>query len=96
MHLHADYDNSGDGTFTVVAGKTVITNNGTLAITAWDISLQGELDAAEVEISIHSSQPGQSIGLGLTAQDMHISNAELSAISTTKAMSMSLTLAWSP
>ena len=36
-----DYESTRDGTLTVVDDAVVVTNNGKVMVTAWDIDLQG-------------------------------------------------------
>ena len=68
--LDADYEHHGDGVLTIWAGKTVTSNKNDILITAWDLDLQGVLDAGTAEISIHGSKQEQTIGLGGTAKDI--------------------------
>jgi hypothetical protein len=75
--INSDYEVAGDGTLTVVTGKTVTSNSGEVTITAWDIDFLGGVSSGTQSIKIHGSKIGQTIGLGGTAKNMHISNAEL-------------------
>jgi len=88
--LNADYELQGDGTISVAAGKTINTQNGDLLITAFDIDLQSRwesntlleaiLNAGIASISIHAAKTDQSIGLGPTSQDMHVTDSEIGRI----------------
>jgi len=85
--LNADQDGVNGGTLTVYAGKTIATSNGDLKVTAWDIDLQdgweggiyitASIDAGTATILLHASSEGQSMGVGSTAQDMHVTDSEL-------------------
>jgi hypothetical protein len=46
-------------------------------VTAWDIDLAGTLSAGTAAQYVYGSKAGQTIGLGTTAKDMHISATEL-------------------
>jgi hypothetical protein len=86
--INADYDSGGDGTLTVAADSSITTNDGAITITAWDIVLSdvsqphhqvgGAVTAGIKPLSVHGSQTGQTIGLGVTSKDMHLTNAEIS------------------
>jgi hypothetical protein len=78
--INADYEVAGDGTFTVVTGRTVITNNCVLTVTAWDIDLDGGVDSGTEATNIHGAKLSQTIGVGATAKDMHLENDELQRI----------------
>ena len=78
--INADYESTGDGTLTVVASRTVDANNGKIQITAWDFDLLGSMTAGTSEISIHGAHPDQTIGIGATPQNMHITNEEMGRI----------------
>jgi len=80
--INADFEVQGDGTLTVATGKTIHSNAGNLLITGWDMDLSGNLKSGNAEISIHGSQAAQTIGLGQTAKDMQITDAELGGVTT--------------
>lgn len=77
--INADADNNGNGTFTLAAGKTLNTTNNNLSVTAADAVLDGTINAGTATVSFTRSTAG-TIGLGLGAGDLQISNAELSRI----------------
>ena len=79
--LNADYESEGDGTLTVAVGSIVDSNNASVMITTWDCDLQGSLTAGDKQVSIHAAAPGQLIGLGNTAKDLHLSDAEMGSLS---------------
>ena len=81
--MDVDFESEGDGTVTVWAGKTVTSNKSDVAITAWDVVMDGSLTAGTETISVHGSKVLQTIGLGGTGQDMHIESLELQRISAT-------------
>ena len=78
--INSDYESPGDGILTIVTGKTIVTTQ-TLIITAWDIDLQGSLQISGTgDCFVYGAQTAQTVGLGLTASDMHISDVELQRI----------------
>ena len=75
--IDADYEVAGDGTLTIAAGKTIVSNQATMELTAWDVDFAGGVNcggvgSAEYTVSIHGSKVDQTIGLGNTAGDMHL------------------------
>jgi hypothetical protein len=95
--LNADSESEGVGTITVYPTMSIKTLDGDMHITAWDIDLQhhyegplwygAEIDAGTGLVEIHGSKPDQSIGLGLTAQNMHVTDSELLRIKGTGSVS---------
>jgi hypothetical protein len=81
--INADNDSSGDGTLTIVSTKTVVTNNGDTTITAWDIDLPATLNAGTGAMTVHQSKSDGTIGLGSTAKDLYLTDAELDRITAT-------------
>jgi len=79
--MHADFESAGDGILTVQTGKIISSANGPLVITAWDIDLDGSFGVGTGPSVIHGAQGSQTIGLGDTAANMHIEDAELGRIS---------------
>jgi hypothetical protein len=77
--VSTDTDQNGSGTFTVAAGKTVTTNNGSVSITTRDIDLQGSINAGTGDVTI-VTVGAQTIGLGATAGSLTISGAELQRV----------------
>jgi len=75
--LSADYDGGGDGSLTVTATKTVTSNKGDIVMTAWDVDMDGMLTAGTRGLSIHGAVAGQTIGLGNTVENMHVSGVEM-------------------
>ena len=68
-------------TLTVMATKTINTNNGGIDITSWDIDLVGSLNSGTQSTLIHSSKSAQSIMLGnFGNKDMTIKPDELQRI----------------
>ena len=80
--LNADYEHSGDGTLTVASAATITSNNSSIVLTAWDLDLQGSITAGTAAITFHGSKVDQTIGLGDTSKDMHITDSELSRLTT--------------
>lgn len=79
--IDADSDETGDGTLTIAHGKTADSNDSLIEITAWDIDLQGYINAGNQVLKVHGSVQGQGIGFGwITSRDMHLSNLELTRI----------------
>jgi len=95
--LNADSEQGGVGTLTVYPTKSIKTLDGALQLTAWDIDLQdhwvgdqwygSEIDAGTGSVEIFGSKPDQSIGLGLTSQNMHVTDSELVRIKGTGSVS---------
>lgn len=81
--INADYESGGDGTFTVAAGKTLTSNDSDMVITAWDIDMQGGLASGVKGTQVHGAQPGQTVGIGFSSRDMHITGDEMQKITTT-------------
>merc|ERR1712166_756023 len=88
--MDADSDNSGDGTFSVAATKEIESSNADITITAFDIDLDGSLDAGTGKVTVHASG-GASVALGdadvglrrtisAADADMTLTNGELSRI----------------
>ena len=81
LTIDADDDRGGaHGTLTIVAGRTVTTNDNQLRLSAWDLDLAGSINAGSASLSIHGAKAEQTIGLGDTAKDMHVDANELSRI----------------
>jgi len=93
--INADYDSHGDGTLTISTNKNVNTNNSDLTITAWDTSFLLDTNIVSYNIhtgnfvktgsgyiSIHGSKVAQTIGLGATSGQMHITDIDLQSIET--------------
>ena len=78
--IKPDFESPGDGTLTVVATKVLSTLDAEMVITAWDLDLAGSISTGTGSVSIHGSQAGQTTGLGATAANMHIEDAELQRV----------------
>ena len=78
LTIDANLDLSQDGTLTVATGKTVTTNNSSVWITAWDLDLDGSLDAGTARIDIRAAKALETIGLGNSVKDMQIDDLEFS------------------
>jgi hypothetical protein len=72
----------------VATGKTVTSNKSDVTITAWDMDMDGSITTGTKSYSIHGAKTTQTLGLGLTAKDMHISVAEASRMTTNGGFSM--------
>ena len=77
--IDADLDDSGAGTFTLTGALT--SNSNTVVITAADVALNAALAAGTANITIQPSTAA-SIGLGVAAGSLALSNAEIANIST--------------
>ena len=73
--INADSDASGTGTFTMKTDKTLTSSNSDVVITAYDVDVAGSVAAGSGAISVHGAEPVQTIGLGGTAANMHITAA---------------------
>ncbi|MBX3357783.1 MAG: filamentous hemagglutinin N-terminal domain-containing protein [Phycisphaeraceae bacterium] len=78
--INTDTDADGTGGLTVAAGTTVTTGAALNIVTA-DLSLDGNITAGANAVTIRSSSPNKSIGLGDATGDMTITTDELSRIS---------------
>ena len=86
--LNADFQTPGNGIITVANGRQIVTSNGPVVITAFDIDLMvgdgtvanAELNTGTAPIHFHGSDASQTIGLGGTAQDMHLEDTEIGSI----------------
>lgn len=91
LTIESDMDDRGDGSFTVAAEKSVMTNDCDLQVTAWDITLEGSFSAggSAAPVSLHGSKTDHTIGLGFDDDDtdadlnrgLYLSDAELSRVS---------------
>jgi len=75
--IHSDYDASNYGTFTVEATKSIITNDGALTLTAWDVDLAGSMNNGAAQASLLGARLSQTIALGSTVMNMQITDDEL-------------------
>ena len=76
----ADVDNGDDnGTFTLIATKTITTNNNALTISADDLDLAGSIAGGAGLLTIDISDGG-TVGLAAAAGDLSVSTAELARI----------------
>ena len=88
--VNADYESPGyfdpaindySGRFTLMPGKTLVTNDSNMIITAWDLDIgggwDGGIDAGNATLELMGAKAGQTIGLGGVPKNMHISSAEL-------------------
>jgi hypothetical protein len=80
MVINADYESAGDGTLTIVSTKQLSSTNNELLITAWDIDIDGTITVGTNSVSIHGAKASQTLGLGATAKDLHLSDAEVGFI----------------
>jgi hypothetical protein len=83
LTLESDYEIAGDGTLTVAQLKTVTTSDGELLVTAWDVDIGGWIQVGTNSLTLHGSKVAQTLAIGGTSKDLHISTNELSRISTT-------------
>jgi hypothetical protein len=75
--IYAGYDLQADGDFALSAGKTIDTG-GQVLITAMDVNIQGGLATNQSAVVIHTSGSGRTIGVGASAQQMHVDASEIS------------------
>merc|ERR1712159_317684 len=54
--LNSDFESGGDGTLTVVEGKTVDSNNLEIIITAWDVELPGGIKTGTHTLHVHGAK----------------------------------------
>jgi hypothetical protein len=59
----------GDGTLTVVTGKSIESHDNNVVITAWDLDLQGTIDVKSGTLKLHANDPGGKVGLGNAVGD---------------------------
>merc|ERR1719502_891647 len=79
--LNSDTDSQWpNGALTIYANKTVNSFNSHVTITAWDVLLDGSLNAGTGAARIHGAMRDQTIGIGNTAKNLHITDAELGRI----------------
>ena len=88
LTIYSDNESHGDGTLTVFNSKTVTTFNGDMTVTAWDIDMAGSVDAGIAAITIHGSTTDQTFGMGQTAKDMHLTDAEIGRLTGTGGLSV--------
>ena len=79
--LDADSDKSGDGVLTILQSKFIVSQGGDVSIMAYDLDLSGSIDSGVGVTEVTATFNGQTIGLGLTARQMHISCDEVQRIS---------------
>ena len=87
LTIYADYDSAGDGTLTVLAGKTITTGSA-LVVTAWDIDLVGNLDSGSFATYVHGAKPAQTFGVGQASGNFEISDTELGHFTTSDRLSI--------
>ena len=68
--MDADFESYGDGSFTVVNGKTVSSNNGDTTVTCWDIDMSGSLSTGTAFLSVHASKVDQTMALGSASKHL--------------------------
>jgi hypothetical protein len=80
----ADTENLGYGTMTVVSGNTVSVAAGLIDVSVWDLDLQGSMTATAISVSATKTCDSsdlackdQTIAIGETSADMHVSDDEL-------------------
>ena len=78
--IDSDFDSEGDGSLTVSEAKAIDSNNSDITVTAWDLDLLGFIRAGAGNVCIHGSKPSQTIGVGATNKDMHMTDGELQRI----------------
>jgi hypothetical protein len=86
--IDADFEDAGNGTLSVVASKVVDTNNGELMVSMWDLDLDGGFMSGTASIAVHGAKASQTVGLGLTQQDMHIEDGEIGRITTSNSLTI--------
>ena len=64
LHINADSNGSGSGTFTLAASKTLDSTNGVLYLTSADIQVIGNIDSGTASIHLHTTNQ-RTIGIGL-------------------------------
>lgn len=80
LSIHADTDGDG-GTLTIPPGVSVDSLNSMVYITAADVDMEGgELTAGNAAITVHGSITSQNIGLGVSAQTLHLTGSEIAQI----------------
>jgi filamentous hemagglutinin family protein len=78
---NADSDSSSAGAYTQNHAGSAVSTGGIL-IMAWDIDLQGTLNAGVNDITLRPSTSAATIGVGDTGQNFNLSNAEIAQITT--------------
>ena len=73
--INSDYEMPADGSLTIISTQSVISNDGAVTVTAWDIDLVGSLSAGTASMLLHGSQVDQTVGIGDMA-DMSVNNSE--------------------
>ena len=91
MVINADQESTGDGTLTLSAGKTIMSNDSSIVITAWDMDIAGSITAATKPMTIHGAQVDQTIGLGATPKHLSVSDAELGRMTATGGLTVGST-----
>jgi hypothetical protein len=81
--INADFESAGDGTLTLIASKSLTSNDSKILLTAWDLDLAGTVLAGIDTINIYGALTSQTIGIGVVAKDMHIEDSELGRIACT-------------
>jgi hypothetical protein len=78
--INSDNDSSGDGTLTLQTGKNLVSYNGPIQVTAFDVTIAGTIDAGADAITFHGSKPEQTIGISGSdspTQELNIATTEL-------------------
>jgi hypothetical protein len=82
LHVDADSNDSGSGTFTLKSSKSITTNDGVLYITAADIQVLGTITTGTVAMHIHTTNQ-RTLGLGTTTEELSIEGTELQQLTAT-------------
>jgi hypothetical protein len=89
--MNADFESGGDGTLTIVGDATVQSNDSTIVVTAWDLDVSGTMSAATKAMTIHGGAVDQTIGMGGTAMDMSMTDAEVGRMTATGGLTVGST-----
>ena len=72
---------SSDGTLTVQSAASIVSNNGDIMVTSFDVDLDGYTNSGSGITTLHTVANAQTIGLGSETGAMHLDNTELQHLS---------------
>ena len=86
--LNADYETFGNGVLTVGANKKISSTNTVITVTAFDLDLQGSLDAGSSNLIITGSLNDEMVGIGDSIGHLNVDNEEMQRMTSQAGLSI--------